>query len=436
MKRRAALLWALVILVLLPAGARAVQVPAGPGPVWVIELADTVNPAAAQFLAQGLKQAAQAEAACVVIRLDTPGGLAQSMRRMVKDILACPVPVVVYVAPAGARAASAGAFLLLAAPLAAMAPATNLGAAHPVGAGGQDIEGDMAGKIVADLTALARSLAKRRGRDPDLAARMVTQSLSLDAAAARDKGLVDILAPNLGELLRALQDRVVEAGGKKRRIDTRGRALHFYKPGARMRLLSFLADPNLAYILMMIGMAGLFFELSNPGAIFPGVVGGISLVLALFAMSTLPVSYTGLALLGLALVFFIAEIKVVSHGLLSLAGAVSLILGSFMLFDSEDELLRVSLWVILPTAGGVLAFFLGVTWLALGAQLKRPSTGQEGLVGQKAVVVDQGRVRIMGELWRAQSQVPLSPGQEVEVTAVEGLLLTVRPLPPEGERRN
>ncbi len=428
MRRRWLLLALLFILAAV--AARAGRPPAGKGPIWIIELAGSVNPGSAQFLARGLAGAAQADAACVIIRLDTPGGLAQSMRRMVKDILACPVPVVVYVAPAGARAASAGAFLLLAAPVTAMAPATNLGAAHPVGAGGQDIKGDMAGKIMADLTALARSLAKRRNRDPELAARMVTQSLSLDAAAARDKGLVDILAPDLGALIKALQGRVVETGAGKRRIDTQGRALHFQQPGLRMRLLSFLADPNLAYILMMIGMAGLFFELSNPGAIFPGVVGGISLVLALFAMSTLPVSYTGLALLGLALVFFIAEIKVASHGLLSLAGAVSLVLGSLMLFDSEDELLRVSLWVILPTVAGVLAFFLGVTWLALRAQLKRPSTGQEGLVGQRGLVVDPGRVRVVGELWRAEGEAPLEPGQEVVVTAVEGLTLRVRPLRP------
>ncbi len=429
MTRRIGLLLSLLLILAIPA-ARAQVPPAGQGPVWVIELADSVNPGTAQFLARGLKQAARNDAACVIIRLDTPGGLARSMRRMVKDILACPVPVVVYVAPAGARAASAGAFLLLAAPLAAMAPATNLGAAHPVGAGGRDIGGDMAGKIMADLTALARSLAKRRNRDPELAARMVTRSLSLDAATAREKGLVDILAPELGSLIQRLQGRVVDTGAGRRRIDTRGRPLHFQRPGIRMRLLSFLADPNLAYILMMIGMAGLFFELSNPGSIFPGVIGGISLVLALFAMSTLPVSYSGLALMGLALIFFIAEIKVTSHGLLSLAGAVSLVLGSFMLFDSEDELLRVSLWVILPTVAGVLAFFLGVTWLALRAQLKRPSTGREGLVGQRAVVVEPGRVRVLGELWRAEGDTPLEPGREVVVVAVEGLTLRVRPRRP------
>jgi membrane-bound serine protease (ClpP class) len=404
--------------------------PAGSGPVWVITLANSINPGSAEILAEGLKQAAQDDAACVVLMIDTPGGLERSMRAMVRAVLASPVPVVCYVAPSGARAASAGAFLVLAGAVAAMAPATNLGAAHPVGPGGSEIKGPMADKVVNDLVALATSLAKRRGRDPAAAARMVTDSASYDAAQARRLGLVDVVARDLGTLLKALEGRMVETSAGPRRITSQGRALHYYQPDWRLRLLAFLASPDLAYILLMIGLMGLYFELSQPGAIFPGVIGGICLILALFAMSTLPVSYTGLALIGLGVVLFVLEIKVASAGLLSLGGAVCLVLGSVMLFESDQEMIRVSLNVLVPTVGGVVAFFAVVTWLAVRAQLRQAITGREGLVGAKGVMVASDRVRVMGELWRAKSHVPLEAGQEVKVLAVEGLELTVAPLPP------
>ncbi len=403
--------------------------PAGAGPVFVIDLQDTVNPGSARYLEQGLRAAEAAEAALAVIQLDTPGGLVDSMREMVRAILAARVPVAVYVAPAGARAASAGAFLALAAPIAAMAPATNLGAAHPVGSGGQEIKGPLGDKITEDLKAMAMSLARQRGRPVELAAGMVVQSKSYEAGEALKAGLVDLMAADLGSLLGQLEGALVNTAAGPRRVSTQGRALRFYEPDWGQRLLSALANPNLAYILMMIGLAGLYFELSHPGTIFPGVVGGLALILAFFAMSTLPVSYAGLALIGLAVLLFIIEIKVVSQGLLSLGGAVALVLGSLMLFDSPGQVFRVSLAVMLPTAGAVIAFFGGVAWLAGRAQLRRSVTGQEGLIGQRAVVLDSGRVRVLGEIWRAESAEPLVPGQEVGVTKVEGLLLTVGPAP-------
>ncbi len=412
-----------------PAGAKEPATPtAGQGPVFVIDLNDTVNPGSADYLATGLEAAAEANAACVVIQLDTPGGLADSMRDMVKAILASPVPVVVYVAPSGARAASAGAFLVLAAPIAAMAPATNLGASHPVAAGGQEIKGAMADKAVADLKAMIIGLAKRRGRNPEIAAKMVTESASYDAGQAKELGLVDMVAGDLGQLLVALEGRVVQTAAGLMRIVTKGKALRFFEPSLRHKILSLLASPNLAYILLMIGLMGLYFELSNPGAILPGVVGGLSLLLALFAMSALPISYTGLALIGLSVVLFIAEIYVVSGGVLAIGGAVALILGSVMLFESDNEMLRVSLSVLIPTVAGVVVFFGAVTWLAMRAQLKKASTGSEGLMGQKGVVVTPGQVRVVGELWKAQSSHSLEPGQEVVVTAVEGLLVSVEPV--------
>lgn len=400
----------------------------GAGPVFVIEMKDTVNPGSADYLAAGLEAAAKADAACAVIQLDTPGGLVDSMRAMVKAILASPIPVVVYVAPAGARAASAGAFLVLAAQVAAMAPATNIGAAHPVGSGGEDIKGVMGEKAVADLKAMIISLAKRRGRDPEPAAKMVTESASYDAGRAKELGLVDLVEGDLGQLLSALEGRVVQTAAGPMRIVTQGKTLRFFEPSLRHKILSLFASPNLAYILLMIGLMGLYFELSNPGAVLPGVVGGLALILALFAMSALPVSYTGLALIGLSVVLFIAEIYVVSGGVLAVGGAVALVLGSVMLFETDNELLKVSLKVLIPTVAGVVVFFGAVTWLAMRAQLKKASTGSEGLVGQKGLVVKPGKVRVMGELWRAKSAHPLEPGQEVVVTGVEGLLLKVEPL--------
>ena len=416
-------------MICVPAGAKEPAAPTvGQGPVFVIELKDTINPGSADYLAAGLQAAAEVDAACVVIQLDTPGGLADSMREMVKAILASPVPVVVYVAPSGARAASAGAFLVLAAPVAAMAPATNLGAAHPVAAGGQEIKGAMADKAVADLEAMIKGLAKRRDRNPELAAKMVTESASYDAGQAKELGLVDLVAGDLGQLLAALEGRVVQTAAGPMRIETKGKALRFFEPSLRHKILSMLASPNLAYMLLMIGLMGLYFELSNPGAIFPGVIGGVCLLLALFAMSALPISYTGLALIGLSVVLFITEIYVVSGGVLAIGGAVALILGSVMLFETDNDMLRVSLSVLIPTVTGVVVFFGAVTWLAMRAQLRKTSTGSEGLVGQKGVVVSPGQVQVVGELWKAKSAQPLEPGQEVLVTAVEGLLLRVEPL--------
>jgi membrane-bound serine protease (ClpP class) len=433
MKGRLVLLTLTMLLVLAWLPAQAAKPSPPDGPVWIIELADTINPGSAEYFKKSLALAVEANASLTVIQLDTPGGLVDSMRSMVKDIMAFPLPLVVYVAPAGSRATSAGAFLMLAAPLAAMAPATHMGAAHPVGGGGKEIEGTMGEKVLSDLTALAVSLAKRRGRDPKLAEEMVTKSVSFDATQAKELKLVDIVARDLASLLGALEGMKVATAAGEMVIATAGKALHFHTPGWREKLLSALASPNLAYILLMIGMAGIYFELSNPGTIFPGVIGGLSLILAFFAMSSLPVSYAGLALIGLAVVLFLAEIKVTSYGMLSLAGAVSMILGSIMLFDSGDQMLAISLGVLVPTAIGVIGFFATVAFLAGRAQFSKGVTGMEGMVGARGQVVDKTRVRILGELWSYESQAPLAPGQEVVVTASRGLLLEVKPAAPETE---
>ncbi|MBI4797358.1 MAG: nodulation protein NfeD [Desulfarculus sp.] len=424
------LVWGLVSLALAGEPLQAPP-PAGSGPVWVVELKDTVNPGSALYLRRALKEAAQAQAGLAVIQLDTPGGLAESMRQMVSDILAAPLPVAVYVAPSGARAASAGAFLVLAAPIAAMAPATNIGAAHPVGAGGSEIKGPMGDKVTEDLKAYAQSLARQRGRPLELAEQMVTQSKSLEANEALSAGLIDLMASDLASLLGQLEGVTVATAAGQRVISGQGRAIVFQEPSWREKLLSALANPNLAYILLMIGLAGLYFELSTPGAVLPGVVGGLSLLLALFALSALPVSYAGLALIGLAVVLFVAEIKVISHGLLSLGGAAALVLGSLMLFDGPGDLAGVSLLVLLPTVTAVIAFFAGVAYVAGRAQTRRSVTGQEGLIGQPGVMLSPDKARVLGEIWRVKAAGSLEAGQEVVVGRVEGLTLWVEPALPQ-----
>jgi membrane-bound serine protease (ClpP class) len=436
--RRAAALWALLFLLLAwPAGAAQAPSPAaapaapepvaGQGPVWVIELADSVNPGSSEYLRQALALAQAEDAALVVIQLDTPGGLVESMREMVQAILGSSAPVAVYVAPQGARAASAGAFLVLAGHVSAMAPATNIGAAHPVAAGGSEVKGAMGDKVLEDLTAFALGLASQRGRPAEAVKAMIHESKSYAVDEALSLGLVDLMATDLASLLGQIEGHAVTTSAGPRRITSHGRTIRFERPGPRARLLSTLANPNLAYILLMIGLAGLYFELSHPGAIFPGVVGGISLLLAFFAMSTLPVSYAGLGLILLAVALFVAEIKVVSHGLLTLGGAAALVLGSLMLFQGEGDLGRVSLMVLLPTLLAVIGFFAGVAFLAGRAQRARAVTGSEGLVGEKAVATAPDKVMLLGELWRAQAAAPLVAGQEVVVTRVEGLTVWVEP---------
>ncbi len=401
---------------------------AGAGPVWIVPLADTINPAVAGFVVRNLHKAASEGASLVIITVDTPGGVAESMRKIVQAILASPVPVVAYVSPAGARAASAGAFVVLAAHLAAMAPATHMGAAAPVGPGGGDIRGTMGKKVLSDLLSLAEALAKRRHRPVEAVKKMVTEAASYEALRAREMGLVDILAPGLGELLKALQGREVTTAAGRVRIDVTGAPLHFAAPTWRDRLLSALANPTLAYILLMIGLAGIYFELSHPGAVLPGVVGATCLILAFFAMSALNVSTAGLALIILAVVLFIAEIKITSYGMLSVAGAICLVLGSIMLFESPEGVPSVPWKVMVPTLVAVVGFFAAVAFLAGKAQLRQSITGAEGLVGQVGVVLRPGMVRVAGELWKASGPGSDQVGQKVVVKKVNGLVVEVEPI--------
>jgi membrane-bound serine protease (ClpP class) len=431
--RRPLSLLALLLALLLPALAltqdKAKPKPVPPPQVLLLKAEGVVNPAMSDLIEGALKRAGAERAAALIIELDTPGGLDTSMRQIVKAIMNSPVPVVVWVAPQGARAASAGVMITLAGDVAAMAPGTNIGAASPVSMTGEDLPKTMAKKVVNDMVAFARSICAKRGRNGDWAEKAVRESVSVPADEAVRLRVVDFIATDEATLLAKL-DGFRMAGRQGQVLRLNGARLVLIEEGLRSKVLRTLSDPNLAYLLFMIGLAGLYFEFSTPGAILPGVVGAICLILAFFALQTIPVSYAGVALIVLAVILFIAEIKVISHGVLALGGAVALILGSLMLFDTPELYMRVSLAVILPAAVAFSLFFALVVRLAVRAHRAKPLTGERGIVGEtgrvtEAVGPQGGKVFVHGEYWNAVSEAPIEAGVKVRVVAVEELTLKV-----------
>lgn len=404
-------------------------------PVVFLARIDTpIHPAAASYLKKTLRAADREGASAVVLGLSTPGGLLTSTREMASEILRSPVPVIGYVSPSGAQAASAGFFLLLASNVAAMAPGTNTGAAAPVGGEGQDLPKKLGEKAEQDARAFVRSLARQRGRNPEKAEAAVTSSASYTETEAREAGLVEIVARDVPDLIRQLEGRRLPGGAGERTLRLAGYRLETREMGPAEKLIGVVSHPNVAYILFLLGLMGLYFELSSPGAIFPGVVGGIALLLALYAFSVLPVNLAGLALILFAIALFVAEVKVVSHGLLAVGGAVALIAGSLLLFSGRDgeSAYRVDLGIIVP---GLLLTLLVVgllTWKTLQLRLSRTSTGLDGMVGEVARVVGgfadppgAGKVLVHGEYWDAEGPTGLSAGERVEVVGADGLRLRV-----------
>jgi len=388
-----------------------------------------INPVAAEYIADGIVAAESVHRAAVVLQLDTPGGLDTSMRIIIKAINASTVPVIVYVSPSGSRAASAGTFITLAAHIAAMAPGTNIGSAHPVSMGGGEMDEEMKKKVENDAAAYIRSIAAKRGRNAAWGEEAVRKSVNVTEQEAVKLKIVDLVADDVPALLSAVDGRSVETSDGEKRLITKGAEIVRAPLGWRLRLLNALIDPNVAYVLMLLGTYGLLYELMSPGAILPGVVGSICLILAFYAFQTLPINYAGLLLILLAVILFVAEIKVPSYGLLTVGGIIAMFLGSIMLIKSDLSYLRVSMKVIVPSVLGTALFFLFVVGMAVRTFGVRPVTGAEGLVGRHGIarsdLAPMGTVFVHGELWEAQSGETVRQGDEVVVTAVEGLRLQV-----------
>ena len=400
-------------------------------PIHVLSVADVINPISAEYITESLKAAIQQGSQALIIQLDTPGGLDKSMRLIIKEMLNSPIPVIVYVAPSGSRAASAGTFITLAAHVAAMAPGTNIGAAHPVAVGSGEMGKEMGEKVTNDAAAYIKSIAEQRGRNVEWAEKAVRESVSASETEALQHKLIDLIALDLNDLLKQLNGRKVVTPAGEHVLRTEGAALQHVEMSLRQRLLSMLADPNVAYMLLMLGAAGLFFEISTPGVVLPGVIGGISLLLGLYALQLLPVNYAGLALIVLAIILFIAEIKVTSYGALTIGGIIAMILGSLMLFDAPPPLPGLSLWVVVPATLLVAAFFVFLVGAALKTFSQRPYSGREGLlqkVGVALTPIDQkqGKVFVAGERWNARSKEPIEQEVEVEVVQIDGMTLLVK----------
>lgn len=390
-----------------------------------------INPVSAEYLHDALLSAQESSAQALIIRLNTPGGLDSSMRLIIQDITGAALPVIVYVSPSSGRAASAGVFITMAAHIAAMAPGTNIGAAHPVAMGGGEMDTTMKEKMENDSVAYLKSIAEQRGRNVAWAEDAVRKSVSVTEGEALKLKVVDLVAENIPALLKHLDGRSITLPNGPTVLHTATAAVRDFPMGLRLEFLKTLSDPNIAYLLMTIGTIGLIAELYNPGAILPGVVGAISLILAFYSFQSLPINYAGVLLFLLGIVFFILEASITSYGLLGIGGAVSMLLGSVMLIKTDVEFLQISWSVILPVVALTALFSLFIVGMGIRAMRQRPMTGREemiGLVGiAKTALTPHGQFAVHGELWEAVSERPLQAGDEAEVTGVEGLRLHVKP---------
>jgi membrane-bound serine protease (ClpP class) len=410
--------------------ARAIAAQAAVAPVAVIELDGAITPVTSRLLTAAINRAQAEHDQALVVKLNTPGGLESSMRSMVQSILKAEIPVIVYVAPKGARAASAGVFITIAAHVAAMAPATNIGAAHPVAVGGGDTGKEMGKKIENDAAAFARSLAAERGHNVEWAEKAVRASVSATEREAVKLKVVDLVADSVPDLLAKIDGRTVKTASGNVTLATKDAPVKLIEVGFRDRFLALITDPNIAYILMMVGMLGIFFELQNPGVTLPGVIGGISLILAFFAFQSLPINWAGVLLILFGVGLLIAEIKIASHGVLTAGGVVAMILGSFMLYEAPEVGFRVAWTVILPTVGATAGLVIWAVSAGVRAMMRKPVTGSSGMIGRLAVARSalgpEGQVQLDGEIWRAVSDGgAIAAGEQVRVMAVDGLTLKV-----------
>jgi membrane-bound serine protease (ClpP class) len=429
----AAALLSVLLSVLVPAYAGDA---AGDATLARIVIDGSINPAVAEFVHESIARAHERNAPALVIQLDTPGGLLPSMKVIVKDVLSAPLPVVVYVAPSGAGAGSAGVFITLAGHVAVMAPGTNIGAAHPVGGQGEDIKGVLGEKIESFTASFSEAIARQRGRNVEWAVKAVRESVSIAAEEAARIKVVDFVATDLTELVRRADGREVEVAGAKRRLALGGvRApdgsirVETYTMRLSQRVLNVIADPNIAYLLMMAGLLGLYIEFTNPGVAFPGVAGAIALLLGLTALHVLPVNVSGLALLLFGVALLVAEAFLPTAGVIGAGGLVAFVLGSLFLYDTDTGV-AVSRSLVFGVAAGFVGIMLVVGTLVLRAQRAPVALGVEGMVGAVGVargrLAPAGQVLVRGEYWTAESDEVVDPGESIEVTAVDGLRLRVR----------
>jgi len=396
----------------------------------------TINPAIADFIRESIVRSSQDGASALIIQLDTPGGLLNSTKSIVKELLSAPLPVMVYVAPSGASAGSAGVFITMAGHIAAMAPGTTIGAAHPVGSGGQNIEGDMREKIENFTASFSQTIAQRRGRNVEWAEKAVRESVAITENEALQKKVIDVVARDIQELLRKAEGRKVEVGNAQVTLDFKSARMadgSFEVRPLEMRLkhkvLNIIADPNIAYLLMMAGILGLYLEFSHPGVVFPGLAGGICLLLALTAFQVLPINYTGLLLLLLGIGLLVAELFLPSFGILGVGGIAAFVLGSLFLFDTPEQEVLVDRGIIFSVALTVGAFMLLIGTLAARTWRQRPVVGVEGLIGKigevRVRLAPRGQIWLNGEYWNAESNEEIEVGQQVQVVGINNLLLRV-----------
>lgn len=400
--------------------------------VLMISVDGSINPSSADYVISGIERARETGAECLIIKLNTPGGLLASTRTIVTGMLEADVPVIIFVYPDGAQAASAGVFITLASHVAVMAPATNIGAAHPVSMqGGQD--SIMIEKATNDAAAFIRTISEERSRNVQWAEDAVRKSISITASEALKEGVIDTIADSLDDLLEKLNGWRVNLPSGTRTIQTENAEIVELEMTFRQKLLNMISDPNIAYILLMVGIYGLLFELYSPGTIFPGVAGAISLILAFYSLQTLPVNYAGVAFIILAIILFLVEIKVVSYGLLTIGGVISLILGSIMLIETDSALdvMKISWQIIVFIVLLTVAFFAFAIGMAARAQKRKPTTGWDGMIGETGNAISDlnpaGQISIHGEIWNAESHdgSTIANGSKVVVKRVSNLKLIV-----------
>ena len=396
----------------------------------LISIDGTINPAVDDFIRESISRSKANGARALIIQLDTPGGLLTSTRTIVKEMLGAPVPVIVYVAPSGAGAGSAGVFITMAAHIAAMAPGTNIGAAHPVAGGGQEVKGVMGEKIENFTASFSESIAQQRGRNTEWAIQAVRKSVSITEKEALKIKVIDVVAKDINDLLEQAHGRKVDIDGRKQELSLKGARVERYGMSLKQKVLNTIADPNIAYLLMMAGILGLYMEFSHPGVIFPGVAGAICLLLAFASLQLLPINYAGLGLIILGIGLLIGEAFAPSFGVLGVGGIISLALGSFFLFDTEGSDLIVDRSIIVTAVATLGTFVLAVSYLVFRSQKAKPALGMEGLIGEigevRGKLMPSGKVFVHGEHWNARADSEIDVGEKVEVVGYEGMSLKVR----------